>query len=207
MALPATARSWRSIRAAKSGRAGRAPAHGARGVELRPRDIVTPEAIDTPLPRHGDGRLDEHVLHTLALAREAGVDYPIARLNEVAERVPNICKVRPRRRITSRMWNGPAASRHPMELFKRPASHGDAMTSPARRCSKRAGRGEPGSAVIRPLSNPYSERGGLAILFGNLAPEGGAVKAGHPAGDDASSRPGVVFDSHDEANAASSTAR
>ncbi len=63
-------------------------------LDLRPRDIVTPEAIDNAFALDmAMGGSTNTVLHTLALAHEAGVDYPIARLNEVAERVPNICNL------------------------------------------------------------------------------------------------------------------
>jgi dihydroxy-acid dehydratase len=65
-------------------------------LDLKPHDIVTAQAIDNAFALDmAMGGSTNTVLHTLALAREAGVDYPIARLNEVAERVPNICKVSP----------------------------------------------------------------------------------------------------------------
>ncbi len=57
-------------------------------------------------------------------------------------------------------------------------------------------------ACIRPLDNPYSERGGLAILFGNLAPDGAVIKSAGVLPEMMRHRgPAVVFDSHDEANA------
>ena len=65
-------------------------------LDLKPRDIVTADAIDNAFALDmAMGGSTNTVLHTLALAHEAGVEYPLARLNEVAERVPNICKVSP----------------------------------------------------------------------------------------------------------------
>ena len=145
------------------------------------------------------------VLHTLALAHEAGVDYPIARLNEVAERVPNICKVSPSSSYhIEDVERAGGVSAILWELFKRPGIlHGDAMTVTGKTLRENVqGAESQDQAVIRPLSNPYSEHGGLAILFGNLAPEGGVVKAAGILPEMMRHRgPAVVFDSHDEANA------
>jgi len=63
---------------------------------LTPRQIVTPQAIDNAFALDmADGRLDNTVLHTLALATRAAIDYPLPRLNDVAARVPYICEVSP----------------------------------------------------------------------------------------------------------------
>jgi len=145
------------------------------------------------------------VLHTLALAREAGVDYPIARLNEVSARVPNICKVSPSSSyhvedvdraggISAILW----------ELFKRPGIlHGETKTVTGKTLYENVqGAESQDQACIRPLENAYSQRGGLAVLFGNLAPDGAVVKAAGIAPEMMVHRgPAVVFDSHDEANA------
>lgn len=101
-------------------------------LDLRPRDIVTAEAIDNAFALDmAMGGSSNTVLHTLALAYEARVDYPIARLNDVAARVPSICKVSPSSHyhmedveraggISAILW----------ELFKRPGIlHPDARTA------------------------------------------------------------------------------
>ncbi|MCU0501630.1 MAG: dihydroxy-acid dehydratase [Anaerolineae bacterium] len=175
-------------------------------IDLRPRDIVTPDAIDNAFALDmAMGGSTNTVLHTLALAREAGVDYPIARLNEVAERVPNICKVSPSSSYhIEDVERAGGVSAILWELFKRPGIlHGDALTVTGKTLLENVrGAESQDQAVIRPLSHPYSERGGLAILFGNLAPEGGAVKAAGILPEMLRHRgPAVVFDSHDEANA------
>ncbi len=175
-------------------------------MNLCPRDIVTPEAIDNAFALDmAMGGSTNTVLHTLALAQEAGVDYPLARLNEVAERVPNICKVSPSSNyhiedvdraggVSAILW----------ELFKRPGIlHGEAMTVTGKTLYENvAGAESQDRGCIRALDNPYSERGGLAILFGNLAPEGAVVKTAGILPEMMHHRgPAVVFDSHDEANA------
>jgi dihydroxy-acid dehydratase len=175
-------------------------------LDLRPRDIVTAQAIDNAFALDmAMGGSTNTVLHTLALAREAGVDYPIARLNQVAERVPNICKVAPSSHyhiedvdhaggISAILW----------ELYRRPGIlHEGAMTVTGRTLRENVqGVESRDPACIRPLADPYSERGGLAVLFGNLAPDGGVIKTAGVLPEMLRHRgPAVVFDSHDEANA------
>jgi dihydroxy-acid dehydratase len=175
-------------------------------LDLRPHDIVTPDAIDNAFALDmAMGGSTNTVLHTLALAREAGVDYPLARLNDVADRVPNICKVSPSSNyhiedvdraggVSAILW----------ELLKRPGIlHGEAMTVTGKTLAENvAGAESQDKACIRPLDAPYSPRGGLAILFGNLAPDGAAIKAAGVLPEMMKHRgPAVVFDSHDEANA------
>ncbi|MEJ5199925.1 MAG: dihydroxy-acid dehydratase, partial [Anaerolineae bacterium] len=175
-------------------------------LDLRPRDIVTAQAIDNAFALDmAMGGSTNTVLHTLALAHEAGVDYPLARLNEVAARVPNICKVSPSSSyhledvdraggVSAILW----------ELSKRPGIlHTDAMTVTGKTLLENVrGTESRDRACIRPLDDPYSEHGGLAVLFGNLAPEGAVVKTAGVLPEMLRHRgPAVVFDSHDEANA------
>ena len=175
-------------------------------LDLRPRAIVTAAAIDNAFALDmAMGGSTNTVLHTLALAQEVGVDYPLARLNEVAERVPNICKVSPssnyRIEDVDRAGGVPAIL---WELFKRPGIlHADAVTVTGRTLYENVrGAESRDPACIRPLAHPYSQRGGLAILFGNLAPEGAVVKSAGILPEMMLHRgPAVVFDSHDEANA------
>lgn len=173
---------------------------------LRPRDIVTTDAIDNAFALDmAMGGSTNTVLHTIALAHEAGVNYPLARLNEVAARVPNICKVSPSSSyhledvdraggVSAILW----------ELFKRSGIlQRDARTVTGKTLYENVQDAESRDhECIRPIENPYSERGGLAILFGNLAPEGAVVKTAGVLPEMLTHRgPAVVFDSHDEANA------
>ena len=174
--------------------------------DLKPRDIVTPQAVDNAFALDiAMGGSSNTVLHTLALAAEAGVDYPLARLNEVAERVPNICKVSPSSsyRIED-VGRAGGVSAILWELFKRPGIlHPAAMTVTGHTLYDNVkGAESHDRECIRPLDNPYSARGGLAILFGNLAPEGAVIKTAGVLPEMLRHRgPAVVFDSHDDANA------
>jgi len=171
-----------------------------------PREIMTCEAFDNAMVLDmAMGGSTNTVLHTLALAAEAGVDYPLARLNEVAARVPNICKVSPSSDyhvedvdaaggVSAILW----------ELCKKPGVlHGDAITVTGKTLYENVqGAESRDRACIRPLDDPYSERGGLAILFGNLAPDGAVIKAAGVLPEMMRHHgPAVVFDSHDAANA------
>ena len=171
-----------------------------------PRDIVTAEAIDNAFALDmAMGGSTNTVLHTLALAQEAGVEYPISRLNEVAERVPNICKVAPSSAFHMEdVGRAGGISAILNELLKRPGIlHGDALTVTGKTLAENvAGVESQDKECIRSLENPYSERGGLTVLFGNLAPEGAVVKTAGVLPHMMRHRgPAVVFDSHDEANA------
>ena len=172
--------------------------------DLKPLDIVTLEAIDNAFALDmAMGGSTNTVLHTLALAHEAGVDYPLERLNEVAARVPNICKVSP-----SSHWHMEDVDRAGGisailgELAQKDGTlHLDCPTVTLRTLGENiAGVRSKELDVIKTVDKPYSETGGLAILFGNLAPDGGVVKA---AGVDPEimrhTGPAVIFDSEEEA--------
>ncbi|HOS02677.1 MAG TPA: dihydroxy-acid dehydratase, partial [Candidatus Hydrogenedentes bacterium] len=170
--------------------------------DLKPRDIVTPKSIDNALALDmAMGGSTNTVLHTLAIAHEAGVDYPLARINEVSARVPNICKVAPS--IHWHMEDVHAAggiSAILAELAKKPgALHLDAPTVTLKTLGENIrGATSTNLEVIRALDNAYSQTGGLAILFGNLAPDGAVVKE---AGVDKAilkhTGPAVVFESEE----------
>lgn len=155
-----------------------------RGVTFR--DVVTARAIDNAIALDAAmGGSTNTVLHVLALAREAGIDYPLARFNEVAERVPHLAKISP-------AWDGgrqwhmqdvhdaggvPAILR---ELSRKPgALHLDALTVTGDTLGATvAAAANANPRCIRPVSDPHSERGGLCVLFGSLASEGAVVKVG-----------------------------
>jgi dihydroxy-acid dehydratase len=121
------------------------------------------------------------VLHTLAIAYEAGIDYPLERINQVAERVPHICKVSPashwHMEDVHRAGGVPAILK---EVSKRNGSlHLDRVTVSGQTLAESiADAAIHDYEVIRPLDNPYRETGGLAILFGSLAPDGAVIKVG-----------------------------
>ena len=147
---------------------------------LTPRQIVNQESIDNAFALDmAMGGSTNTVLHTLALAREGGIDYSLERINEVSKRVPHLCKVSP-----AGSWHmedvdragGISAILH--ELAKKPGALTlDRPTVTLRTLGENIAEAEiKDPEVIHPLENPHSEHGGLAVLFGNLAPDGAVVK-------------------------------
>ena len=157
--------------------------------DLTPRDIVSPQAIDDAFALDmAMGGSTNTVLHTLALAHEAGIDYDLERINAVAEKVPHLCKVSPsgpwHMEDVHRAGGVPAIlneiARHgrasgeagnTIEL-DRPTVAGTSLGESI------AGISIQDEDVIRGLENPHSPQGGLSILFGNLAPQGSVIKTG-----------------------------
>ncbi|CAM3628162.1 dihydroxy-acid dehydratase [Marinicrinis lubricantis] len=174
-------------------------------MDLKPRDIVTPEAIDNAFALDmAMGGSTNTVLHTLALAHEAGIDYPISRINEVAQRVPHIAKIAP-----ASDWhiedvhNAGGVSAVLNELLKKEgAIHAEQITVTGKTLRENV-KDHPivNTDVIHTIDNPHSERGGLAVLFGNLAPDGAIVKVGavDPSVGGYHKGPAICFDSQEEA--------
>lgn len=174
--------------------------------DIKPRDIVTAEAIDDAFALDmAMGGSTNTVLHTLALANEAGVDYPLDRINSVADKVPHICKVSPAGKwhmedvhraggipaILNEVQRGTG-----MLHFERLTVTGKSLGESIQ------GLGIKDDEVIRRYDNAHSKRGGLSVLFGNLAPNGAVVKVGGVS--EAMMKfegPAVIFESQDEAMA------
>lgn len=172
--------------------------------DLKPRDIVTLEAIDNAFALDvAMGGSTNTVLHTLALAREAGVDYPLERINRVADRVPHLCKVSP-----SSNWHMEDVDRAGgvSAILKELSKKDGALSLNQKSVTLQTigdnianSKGADGE-VIRTLDNPHSDRGGLAILFGNLAPNGSVVKTGAVAPAMRQHRgPAIIFESQESA--------
>ena len=149
---------------------------------MTPRQIVNADSIDNAFALDmAMGGSTNTVLHTLALAHEAGIDYSLERINAVASRTPHLCKVSP-----SGKWHmedvdragGISAIMH--ELAKKPgALNLDRPTVTLKTLGENiAGAEIQDHEVILSVDKPHSERGGLAILFGNLAPDGAVIKVG-----------------------------
>jgi len=176
--------------------------------DIKPSDILSPAvfknafALDMAM-----GGSTNTILHTLAIAREAGIEIDLAMLNEVAEQVPYICKVSPATPFVH-MEDVDAAGGISAILNELSKLDGVLDTSALTVTGKTLAENIAGAAiknadVIRPVSAPYSERGGLAGLFGNLAPEGSVVKTGAVDPEMlVHSGPARLFDSQDEALAA-----
>ncbi len=172
--------------------------------DIKPRDIVTAEAIDDAFALDmAMGGSTNTVLHTLALANEAGLDYPLERINAVADKVPHICKVSPsgawHMEDVHRAGGIPAILNEIQEStgilhFDRLTVSGMTLGESIQGCEIRD------EAVIRRYENAHSKHGGLSILFGNLAPRGAVVKVGGvSAGMMQFSGPARIYESQDEA--------
>jgi dihydroxy-acid dehydratase len=153
-----------------------------RGV--RPSDIITRESLENAIAAvAGSGGSTNGVLHLLAVAREAGVPLEIDDFDRISERTPLLCDLKPGGHYNATDLY--AAGGVPV-LLQRLAEagvlHEDALTVDGKTIGEvaRSARETPGQKVIRPLSDPVKATGGLAILRGNLAPDGCVVKlAGH----------------------------
>ncbi len=172
--------------------------------QITPRQIVTAEALDDAFALDmAMGGSTNTVLHGLAIANEAGFDYSLERINSVADRVPHLCKVSPagkwhiedvhRAGGVPAILNEIAAANGPLHL--------DRLTVSGMTLGQSiAGATVKDEDVIHPYHNPHSAKGGLAILFGNLAPCGAVVKSG---GVSAAMRkfsgPARIFESQEEA--------
>ncbi|MBN1304319.1 MAG: dihydroxy-acid dehydratase [Anaerolineales bacterium] len=172
--------------------------------DLKPRDIISVEAVDDAFALDmAMGGSTNTVLHTLAIANEAGIDYPLERINEVAEKVPHLCKVSP-----SGKWHMEDVHRAGgIPAILNEVQKGTGMLHLDRVTVSGVSLGESISGakiqddeVIRRFGNPHSVRGGLAVLFGNLAPSGSVIKAGGvTAAMQKFSGPARIYESQDEA--------
>jgi dihydroxy-acid dehydratase len=172
---------------------------------IRPRDIVTQDAIDDAFALDmAMGGSTNTVLHTLAFCNEAGIDYPLSRINEVADRIPHLSKISP-----SGPWHiedlnnagGVPAILNEITRKGDNLLHLDRPTVSGKTLRSIVAKSKVKNAeVIRPVENPHSAIGGLAILFGNLAPEGSVIKtAGVSASMRKHSGPARIYESQEDA--------
>jgi dihydroxy-acid dehydratase len=149
--------------------------------DLKPRDILTDAAVGNALAADASlGCSTNTVLHLAAIATEAGLEFPLERVNEVAARVPHLCLL------------APAGPHHMEDLYHAGGIQAVMNRLIAAGLMDGAARSVAGGTVaeavaaarvsddevIRPLDRPYHATGGLAVLFGNLAPAGAVVKEG-----------------------------
>ncbi|MBD3386620.1 dihydroxy-acid dehydratase [candidate division KSB1 bacterium] len=151
--------------------------------DIKPRDIMTRSAFYNALALDlAMGGSTNTILHTFAIAHEAGVELELADLNRLADKVPYLCKVSPASR-TVHIEDVDRAGGVPAILSELSKLEGildsDCITVTNQPLGKNI---ESASVldkeVIRPLERPYAATGGLSILFGNLAPQGSVVKTG-----------------------------
>jgi dihydroxy-acid dehydratase len=146
---------------------------------IRPRDILTKEAFENALAADmAIGCSTNSMLHLPAIANECGIKIDLSHVNEISERTPNICHLAPAGPTYMEDLNE-AGGIHAVlkELLDGGLINGDVMTVTGKTLRENVASSfviDP--EVIRPLDNPFTKTGGLAILKGNLAPDGCVVK-------------------------------
>ena len=147
--------------------------------DIRPRDIVTPAAFQNALTTDmALGCSTNSALHLLAIAHEAEITLDLHMINEISERTPNLCPLAPagHHHMQDLMEAG-GISAVLKELLDAGMIHGECRTVTGKTVAENVAHAENRNPeVIRPLDNPYTKTGGLAVLFGNLAPNGAIVK-------------------------------
>jgi len=172
--------------------------------DIKPLDIITEKSIDNAFAVDmAMGGSTNTVLHTLALTNEAGIKYDLDRINSISTKCPNICKVSP-----SSQWHmedvdqAGGISAIIKEVSKIPGLlNTDCITVTGKTIIENVADATINNTeVIHNLDNPYSKTGGLAILKGNLAPDGCVVKsAGVAKAMLTHTGPAVIFESQEEA--------
>ncbi|MBI1875551.1 MAG: dihydroxy-acid dehydratase [Acidobacteria bacterium] len=152
--------------------------------DLRPRQIITRHSIENAIAAvAATGGSTNAVLHLLAIAHEAGVPLEIEDFDRISCRVPLVADLKPGGRyVATDLYRAGGIALVARRLLDAGLLHGDAVTVTGRTIAEEAGTATEtqGQQVVRPLTDPVKPNGGLAILKGNLAPEGAVVKiAGH----------------------------
>jgi len=148
--------------------------------DIKPLDIINPKSLDNALTLDmAMGGSTNTVLHTMALAGEAGIDYDLERINDISAKCPNICKVAPSSDYhVEDVDAAGGVSAILKEISKVPGLlNTDCITVTGKTIAENIENAQIKSPdVIHPLENAYSRTGGLSILTGNLAPKGSVVK-------------------------------
>ena len=169
--------------------------------DIKPSDIMTPASLrNTFVIDMAMGGSTNSVLHFMAIAREAGIDFSIGELNEIRLSTPQLVKL------------APASNLHITDYYYAGGMQGlitritdlldtSVMTVTGRTMGENAASAQVyNEEVIRPRSNPHRETGGLTILYGNIAPDSAVVKSGAVAPEMLSHQgPARVFDSEEDA--------
>ncbi|MGZ5308589.1 MAG: dihydroxy-acid dehydratase [Solirubrobacterales bacterium] len=173
--------------------------------DLRPSQIITRESIENAIATVAmSGGSTNGVLHLLAVAREAGIELDIDDFDQISERTPLLGDLKPAGRFVAKdLYEAGGVGVFAKRLDEAGLLHRKAMTVTGRTIGEEADavKETEGQEVVRPLSNPLKETGGLVILRGNLAPEGCVVKV---AGYERLTHtgPARVFESEEDAFAA-----
>ncbi|MBN2210364.1 MAG: dihydroxy-acid dehydratase [Sedimentisphaerales bacterium] len=172
--------------------------------DIKPRDIITLESLDNAITLDvAMGGSTNTVLHSLALANEAGISYDLDRINAISRKCPNICKVSPSSAYHVEDVNNAGGISAILKEISQIEGllNLDCLTVTGKTLGENIANAQIKDAeCIRPLAKAYSQTGGLAILCGNLAPDGAVVKAaGVTEKMLKHSGPAVIFESQEEA--------
>jgi dihydroxy-acid dehydratase len=172
--------------------------------DIKPLDIVSVKSMDNALALDmAMGGSTNTVLHTLAIASEAGIKYDLERINTISAKCPNICKVSPSSKIHVEDVDAAGGiSAILNEISEVPnLLNLDCLTVTGKTLGENIADAKvKNPEVIHPLDKAYSKTGGLAILRGNLAPNGAVVKtAGVAEAMLVHTGPAVIFESQEEA--------
>ncbi len=168
----------------------------------RPSDIITREGLENAIAAIAcSGGSTNGVLHLLAVAKEMGVPLDIDDFDRISERTPLLCDLKPGGQyVAPDLYEAGGVPLVLARLKQAGLLHDDAQTVTGQTIGEIADAAEetPGQKVVRPLEDPIKPTGGLAILRGNLAPEGCVVKlAGHERRKHVG--PARVFESEEDA--------
>ena len=171
----------------------------------RPSDIITRDALENAIAAIAcSGGSTNGVLHLLAIAKEVGVDLSIDDFDRISERTPLLCDLKPSGKyVAPDLYEAGGVPLVLKRLKEAGLLHADAQTVTGRTVGQVADAAQEtdGQRVVRPLDDPISATGGLAILHGNLAPDGCVVKlAGYERRKQ--SGPARVFECEEDAMAA-----
>ncbi|MCR4393399.1 MAG: dihydroxy-acid dehydratase [Dehalococcoidales bacterium] len=171
---------------------------------IRPRDIVTQESVQNALTVDmALGGSTNSILHFKAIAHEAGIDFPLSLINEISEKTPYICRLSPAGEYHIEDLDRAGGISAVMKQIKK-LLNASTMTVTGKNTGQIADEAMVvDEDVIRPVDRAYSPKGGTAVLFGNLAPEGAVVKRAAVVPEMlVHSGPARVFDSEEEATRA-----
>ncbi|MBP3238804.1 MAG: dihydroxy-acid dehydratase [Lachnospiraceae bacterium] len=173
---------------------------------IRPRDIMTEKAFKNALTVDmALGCSTNSMLHLPAIANECGIKLNLDIANGISEKTPNLCHLAPAGRTYMEDLDEAGGVYAVMnELSKKGLIETDVMTCTGKTVGENIkGHVNRDPEVIRPIDNPYSQTGGIAVLRGNLAPDGGVVKRSAVVPEMlVHEGPAKVFDSEEEAQAA-----
>jgi dihydroxy-acid dehydratase len=148
--------------------------------DLRPKDIITRDSLENAIAAiAASGGSTNGVLHLLAVAKEMSIELDIDDFDRISERTPLLCDLKPGGQfVAPDLYEAGGVPLLAKRLKEAGLLHADAMTVTGQTIGEVAdGASEsPGQRVVRPLSDPIKATGGLAILHGNLAPDGCVVK-------------------------------